>query len=201
MCLTKSSQTDPLGDYLAHIEPLTVDRDEMRNKHDRARRGAADTTNVLRFSFESHNRFVMGVTFEAHERLANEIDSCCRRTFHIVATSDHERIFSPSFNVHVHGKDGGFKQTYFDKKMFYRGHVEGELQSKVLMYVNSGEIEATIYLNNDTFYVERAAPHFGAGVDFTHIVYRQTDLIYNFTSLCLRFYSSDLTNVSVHRKS
>ena len=103
------------------------------------------------------------------------------RTFHIAA-GRHEAILSNKFTVHVHS-DAGYRQVNIDKSMFYRGHVEDEPGSTVLMYVSDGEMEATLYLGHDTYYVERAAPHFGADIDFTHIVYRQSDLIYDFGRL------------------
>lgn len=48
------------------------------------------------------------------------------------------------------------------------------------MYIEDGNFEATIYLANETFYVEKSHGHFDAPVDFSHIVYRKSDLIYNF---------------------
>jgi hypothetical protein len=51
------------------------------------------------------------------------------------------------------------------------------------MYVQDGQLEATLYLNNDTYYLEKAKPHFKHSVDFSHIVYRSSDLIFDFTGL------------------
>ena len=65
--------------------------------------------------------------------------------------------------------------------MFYGGYIEGEPGSEVSLYILDGVMEANIHLSNDTYYVEKAGKHFpNASVDFTHIVYRRSDLIYNF---------------------
>ncbi len=56
----------------------------------------------------------------------------------------------------------------------------GEAGSHLVMYMTEGALEATLYLPNETYYIEKSTKHFRRDVTaFTHIVYRASDLVYD----------------------
>eukprot|EP00052_Salpingoeca_macrocollata_P026997 m.254081 g.254081 ORF g.254081 m.254081 type:complete len:904 (+) comp22680_c1_seq1:11-2722(+) len=151
----------PLNHFVRHYDTLTLDHWDVRQRHDRVKR-----------SIDPHDGF--DLSFRA---LGRSFD------LHLVPVGD--KLFTPNFRVRV--VDVGETREYdIDRSVYYRGYIAGQqFQSDVRMQLEErGGLRGLVRddVGGHTYYVEPAHMHFDEDFPgFTHIVYREEDVHFNYT--------------------
>ncbi|KAM8888040.1 disintegrin and metalloproteinase domain-containing protein 10 isoform 1-T6 [Synchiropus picturatus] len=136
-----------ISPFLKHYEGLSYDRNDLHNKHLRAKRASEESAYVLKLDFTAYHR-----TFRLRLRRNSE-------------------AFSPNFKV-----ISGNSSKSADLSHIYSGTLEGENGSACHGSVLEGQFEGTIYTDEGAYHVEPLQRYISSQTDHHSIIYHEDDL-------------------------
>lgn len=147
-----------LNEYISHYETLNYDRQELAQKHSRAKRSVINRDSHVHLQFFAHDR-------DFHLRLKRDLNT-----------------FSDNLVI-VDSDNKPFNSTEVDTSHIYAGYLVGEPDSVVYGSVLDGVFEGKITSpKSGSYYVEKSTRYFpdhyenNGNETFHSIVYKETDI-------------------------
>ncbi|XP_070536198.1 disintegrin and metalloproteinase domain-containing protein 10-like [Ptychodera flava] len=151
IAVTSYAAQTALNQHIHHFEGLNYDRNELNERHQRAKRSTESR-------IASHR--TVELKFSAHER-----------DFHIRLKRDTE-IFTRDFVIEG---DGGHEKTA-DTSHIYRGYLQDYPSSLVHGSIIDGLFEGKVYIDGEEFYIEPASRYIEEPKDFHSVIYKGSDV-------------------------